>query len=223
LPDAWLVFFDESTPEATRDEFRELTAKLPLLRAEYCHELDPKMCAERIGRIMAPDADWLLTTRLDNDDALNRRFIETVQSVTRPGVCEFINPTYGLIVANGRLYRKRDYSNPFITLSEPAADCRTVWIDQHQRLARHGRVRQFGLDDAWIQVVHGGNLINNVRGLRISPTEVSPDALPLALSESMADLRFGELMLDNSNGRLRRYVGGVWRRGRSIWADSLTG
>jgi hypothetical protein len=223
LPDAWLVFFDEGTPEATRDEFRQLAARLPLLQAEYCGEFGPKLCAERIGRIMAPDADWLLTTRLDNDDALNRRFIETVQSVARPGVREFINPTYGLIVANGRLYRHRDYSNPFITLSEPAAGCRTVLIDQHGLLARHGPVRQFALPDAWIQVVHGGNLANQVRGVRISPTKVSPDALPPTLSVSVADVRLGELVLDNSFGRLRRYAGRAWRRGRRIWADRRTG
>src|ERR1039458_3569040 len=78
LPDAWLVFFDEGTPEATRDEFRQLAARMPLLHAEYCGEFGPKLGAERIRRIMAPDAEWLLTTRLDNDDALNPRFIETV-------------------------------------------------------------------------------------------------------------------------------------------------
>lgn len=212
LPDAWLVFFDEGTPEATRAEFRQLAAELPLLRAEYCGELDSKLCAERIGRIMAPDVDWLLTTRLDNDDALNRRFIETLQCRVRPGEREFINPTCGLIVANGRLYRKRDYSSPFITLSEPAADYRTVWIDEHGLLARHGCVRQFSLPDAWIQVVHGGNLANHVRGVRISPTRVSPDALPPSLAATVSDVRLRELMLDNSFGLLRRYAGRAWSR-----------
>ena len=172
---------------------------------------------------MAPTAEWLLTTRLDNDDALNPRFIETVQSHARPGVREFLNPTYGLIVAYGRLYRHRGYSNPFITLSEPAAESRTVLIDQHALLARHGPVRQFALPDAWIQVVHGGNLANQACGVRISPTKVSPDVLPPSLSASLADVRLGELVLSNSFGFLRRNAGPAWRRVRSRWAERRTG
>jgi hypothetical protein len=223
LPDTWLVFFDKGTPEATRDEFRQLAARLPLLHAEYCGEFGPKLCVERVRRIMAPTADWLLTTRLDNDDALNRRFIETVQSLARPGVREFINPTHGLISANGRLYRERDYSNPFITLSEPAADCCTVWIDKHDQLARHGPVRQFALPDAWIQVVHGGNLVNCVRGLLISPTKVSPDALPPALGTSLVNVGRGERILHNCFFLFRRYAGRAWRLGQRMWAARRSG
>lgn len=223
LPDAWLVFFDEGTPEATRNEFRQLAAKLPLLHAEHCREFTPMMVVERVRRIMGPTADWLLTTRLDNDDALHRRFIETVQSHARPGVREFINPTYGLILANRRLYRDRDYSNPFITLSEPALDCRTVLVDEHTLLARHGSVRQFALPDAWIQVVHGGNLVNQVRGVLISPTKVSPDALPPIPSASLANVGLGERLLYNCLSPFRRYAGRAWRRGRRIWALCRTG
>lgn len=218
LPDAWLVFFDEGTPDVTRDEFRQLAAQLPLLHAEYCGKFTTKLAVDRVRSILAPTADWLLTTRLDNDDALHRRFIETVQSIARPGVREFINPTCGLILANGRLYRDRDSSNPFITLSEHPADCRTVWMDQHPLLARHGPIRQFALPDAWIQVVHGGNLVNHVRGVLIAPTMVSPDALPSTLSASLANVGLGARVLHNCFSPIRRYAGLAWRRGRRMRA-----
>jgi hypothetical protein len=223
MPDAWLVFFDEGTPEATRDEFRQLAAELPLIHIEYCGELTQQLVIERVRRIIAPTADWVLTTRLDNDDALHRRFIETVQSHARPGVREFINPTYGLILANGRLYRQRDYSSPFITLSEPVSDCRTVWMDQHTLLARHGPVRQFALPDAWIQVVHGGNLVNQIRGVLISPTDASPGALFPTLRASLADVGFGERVLYNGLSPFRRYAGRAWRRGQRMWAGRQSG
>lgn len=223
LPDAWLVFFDEGTPEATRDELRELSSELPLLRVEYCREFDGRLWAERIGRILPPNVDWLLTTRLDNDDAIHRLFVETVQSHARPGVREFINPTHGLIVSNGCLYRKRDYSGHFITLSEPVADFRTVWMDEHRLLARHGRVRQVALPDAWIEVVHGGNLVNQVCGVRIAPGKVSSDAMPPYLSASLIDVRLGELLFENYLVRSRRWVRGVFRRILSLWTERLTG
>jgi len=222
LPDAWLVFFDENTPEATRDEFHQLAATLPLMRAEYFGDFNADMWGPRIRRIIPPDADWLLTTGLDSDDGLNRCFIESVQYRARQCDCKFINPTMGLIVADGRLYRKRDFSSAFMTFSEPAAGCRTVWLDIHTRVGRHGPVEQLGLPDAWIQVVHGGNLLNRTRGVRISPTKVSPDALPQALLESVTDVTRGALLLDNSLGLLRRYARSAWRRGCRVWSDRPT-
>lgn len=222
-PDGWLVFFDEDTPDEMRHQVRRLEVGFPLMRAEYCVEFNAQLVAERIRNAIPRDADWLLTTRLDNDDALNRLFVESVQRAARRGVREFINPTYGLIVANGCLYRKRDFSSPFMTLSEPVAGFQTVWIDQHQRLSRHGPVRQFALPDAWIQVVHGGNLANQVRGFRVSPSKVSPDTLPEALMASISTLRLSQLLIDNSVGLLRRYAGSAWRRGRRMWTDRKLG
>jgi hypothetical protein len=216
LPNAWIVFFDEGTPQQTREEFRELAVKLPLLRAEYCAEFSPQLARERTCHILPPEAEWLLTTRLDNDDALHRRFVETLQSHVRPGVREFINPTFGLILADGRLYRDRDNSNPFISFSEPVSDCHTVLIDQHPLLARHGPVRQFSLPDAWLQVVHGGNIVNAVRGSLISPSMVSPDALPTSLSGSLPNVGLGRILLYNCCSQMRGYIRRIVRLSRRL-------
>lgn len=222
LPDAWLVFFDENTPQSARDLFQRIAANLPQLRAEYCREFTAQVCAERISRRLPEGVDWLITTRLDNDDALNPRFIEGVRSLVHPGVREFINPTHGLIAAQGMLFRKRDYSSPFISLSEPLNGFSTVLIDQHQRLSRHGHVRQCSLTDAWIQVVHGSNLANQVRGVRVSPSMVSMQVLPPFLRESIWDVSMAQMVLDNSFGLIGRYAGSVRRRIKRIWADRIT-
>lgn len=218
-PDAWLVFFDEDTPQSMKVRFESLSARVPILRAEYCRGLDVKVCVERIRKWAAPDAERLVTTRLDNDDALNPRFIERVHEVLDTDAREFINPTHGLIFAAGSLYRKRDYSSPFISLSEPMEGCRTVLVDEHQRLSRHGRIRQFDLKDAWIQVVHGGNLANQVRGLRVSPVHVELGILPPGLRGSVEHLSFAELALDNSFGAVRRYTASLRRRVKRMWFD----
>lgn len=220
-PDAWLVFFDEGTPQATRNHFQKLTVGLPQLRAEYCRDFSAQVCVERIRQSVPAGIEWLVTTRLDNDDALNPRFVESVRSHVHPGVREFINPTCGLIVAKGMLFRKRDYSSPFISLSEPLDRCGTVLIDQHQRLSRHGRVQQFSLKDSWIQVVHGANLANQVRGVRVSPSSVSMQVLPPSLRESVKDVSTGEMVLYNSFGLMRRYAGSVRRRVKRMWADRI--
>jgi hypothetical protein len=220
LPDAWLVFFDEGTPDDFRDEFRQVAAELPILHEEYCGVFGLEVSTERIRRIIPSDADWLLTTRLDNDDALNPCFIETVRAQAHSGIREFLNPTQGLIVANGRAFRRRDYSSPFITLSEPVVGCSTVWIDQHQLLSRYGPVRQFALADAWIQVVHGGNLANHARGTRILPDRISHDTLPPWLRGTLIPVKWNRLLRDNIVDFLRKNANRVHRRIRWIWSGN---
>ena len=72
----WLVRFDPATPEAHRQRFRRLTAGMtnvsPLWRAE------PFSAA--IGALLDPSAELLLTTRLDNDDALHRTAMARIRA-----------------------------------------------------------------------------------------------------------------------------------------------
>lgn len=223
LPDRWLVFFDDHTPQATRDAFERLRALHPALSgvlcAEYCGQLDTGQVVRRLQALAPSQAAWLLSTRLDNDDALHPAFVDRVQALCRPGVAEFINPLHGLIVAPTGLYRKRDASSPFISRSEPMAGCGTVWVDQHQRLARHAPVRQFRDRDAWIQVVHGGNLANQVRGLRVTPKSVAPGVLPPVLAQGLQPVALPRLLYDNSIGLLYRYAGSARRRAVREWVD----
>lgn len=221
-PDIWLVFFDVETPAETRNAFAQLAARLPALRAHFCATLDLEICRTVVREAFPQNADWLLTTRLDNDDALHPDFIQTVTSCVEVGRREFINPTNGLIVASGKLYRKRDVSSPFISLSEPMSECKTVWLDQHQRLSRHGQIRQVALRDAWIQVVHGGNIANQVRGVRVLPSSVPADTLPPALAAGILNPSIGEFVFDNTAGLIRRYAGSVSRRAARVWKDRKT-
>ena len=211
-PDQWLIFLDEQTPPEFRTALDRCLACLPWVRQVYCVALDTAALTETIAPCLPSQADWLLTTRLDNDDALHPEFIATVQAMVSPGHREFLNPRHGLIVTDGRLYRKQDLSSPFITLSEPVAGFRTVWLDQHQRLANHGPIRQFGLKDAWVQVVHGGNLANQVRGLRVHGRSVLHGVLPLSLAREVRPLAMPAWIADNTIGLVKRYAGSGWRR-----------
>lgn len=218
-PDAWLVFLDEQTPTDTRAALQKLVAQLPLLQLVYCGVFNTTVAAGALARVVPPGRDWLLTTRLDNDDALHPALLQTVQRLAASRQRMFINPQRGLIVAGGLLYRKRDSSSPFISYSEPLSECRTVWMDQHQRLGRHGPITQVQLLDAWVQYVHGGNLANLVRGWRTLPQQVDPAVLPAALRQSLRPVGWIDYVFDNSVGLFKRLVGSLWRRLRREWAD----
>jgi len=218
-PDLWLVFFDEATPSFVRVEMEALGKEIGALKAEYCGELTTAVLEQCIRKNLPVGVDWLVTTRLDNDDALNPRFIEFLMANVMPGIREFINPKRGLIVSNGLLYRKRDYSSPFISFSEPVDEFRTVWLDQHHRLCRYATIKQLDLQDAWIQLVHGGNIANQVRGIRVLPRSIVDGLLPPAIQNTLKDVNLGEFIIANSFGLILRYVRSAWRRGRVILAE----
>ena len=218
-PDIWLVFLDQHTPLPIRAALQQMTEALPLLRPIYCGVLDAAVYTDVIRRMAPAGRNWLVTTRLDNDDALHPSLLDAVQRAAAQRKREFINPQRGLIVASGLLYRKRDSSSPFISYSEPLAECRTVWMDQHQRLGRHGTIRQLKLPDAWVQYVHGGNIANQVRGWRTMPQQVDLAMLPPALHQSLRPVGWWAYAAANSVGLVKRYAGSVWRRLRREWAD----
>ena len=60
----------------------------------------------------------LITSRLDNDDAIARDFVEMVQNCFTKQEVEFINFTYGAQYSDGRMFARLDPSNAFISLIE---------------------------------------------------------------------------------------------------------
>jgi hypothetical protein len=166
----WLVFFDEHTPS----EFREMIAAyaewdnfIPV----YVAGFDKSLVRERLSAFLG-NASHLITTRLDNDDAICKDLIDTVQINFRQQDFEFINFTYGFVWSKHNVYLSRQKSNPFISLIESAHKYRTVWCENHVTLSSLGNIRQLVTPPAWLQVIHNRNVCNEVQGVLQSPTNL---------------------------------------------------
>lgn len=161
----WLVFFAADTP------------KRFLLRAEACAKRAPfelqvaSEFAELVPRVAAalrPGSRALLTTRLDNDDALHRDALARLRAASAQ--CrerEWLNLPQGYLCRAdaGRaagVYAWRHESNPFVSLFEPLAaePPRTAWCVSHAELERVAKVRQLEGAPAWLCLVHQRNLRN---------------------------------------------------------------
>jgi len=174
----WLVFFDEDTPEPFRsriEEYAEWPAFVPaFVGRPSASVFDDAVAAHLDG------ASHLVTTRLDNDDAISRDFVDRVQHHVRPGAREFLNLPVGCVWRAGRVYRHEHPSNAFISLAEPADGFVTVWHARHEDAADLAPVRQIEGGPAWLQVIHEHNVSNRVRGLRMRGDDVR-DLFPVDL------------------------------------------
>lgn len=171
-PDHWLIFCDAASPAWFRHRLGSMIppwAELVWVEGPFRSD----RVSHEVGLRAA--AGTLLTTRLDNDDCVARDFISAIQEKCVPGEPYFINFTVGAQYQDGRFYYRLDPSNAFISFVEPASTSpRTVLLDTHNRLGRHAPITQVHTHPVWLQIIHGGNQANVVRGVRVHPSRVVP-------------------------------------------------
>ena len=208
-PDVWLIWLDEDTPPQFRERVKQWQAQAGFIRPVYVGPFDVPVAVESLREHCDLSGGWLLSSRLDNDDAIHPRFFETLRRHTVEGRREFLNVTRGLIVSSGKCYRKSITANPFIAFSEPSSDPTTVWAEQHGLLGNIAPVRQLALRDGWIQIVHGGNLSNTTRGWRVPASWLDRRCMPPALAEELKTGGFLEFCQDNTVGLWNRCLPSV--------------
>ena len=172
----WLIFLDSDTPDWFRERLSELQrATGELFEPVYVDGLfDGTVAGDAIRTRTTKSA--ILSTRIDNDDAVARDFIEAIQGAAA-GKFEFINFIDGAQLAASGVYARPYPSNPFISVFElVGADVpRTVFMDEHPVLGRHGPIRDLRTGHPmWMQVVHGGNIANEVVGFRVHAKKIRP-------------------------------------------------
>lgn len=168
----WLVLFDEKTP----DHFKRFIKAF-----EHYPNFTPMLCGEfstimpKVSQYLAQacqGAEYCLTTRLDNDDAISRDFVEilheAVQKIidSRPeGIDElFFNFPNGLQYSSGTVYDFRDMTNAFISFLEKTASPQTVYCVDHPAIYGRADVAQIEAKPLFLQHVHERNVYNYIRG-----------------------------------------------------------
>ena len=167
---SWLILFDNETPADARRKISEW-ANWPAITPVFMEAGAVDVGRRAVALAMQEPPDLLLTTRLDNDDGLALDYIKTIRSfaeVDRPTVLEFPN---GYVLAGGRAYLDHQPRNPFSTLVEPVErnpqyPYKTIYHGAHHQSQNLGQILEVSQAPGWLQVVHGGNLANRVRGIR---------------------------------------------------------
>ena len=162
----WLIYFDDSTPTKYLDRIRSLTKGHPNISIKTCAFWETPTIIKDVVAALVGGTEWIITTRLDNDDGIHRDFVSMIHSAAQERR-EFLNFPRGIILYSGKCYIYKHSSNAFLSLVEPADQPRTAWCIAHTDAGQVAPVRQLPDTPAFLQVVHGKNVSNKPRGTRV--------------------------------------------------------
>jgi hypothetical protein len=161
----WLVFFDAASPAWFKERISTFE---PLVKPVYIDgPATDEVIARRVIETGLINSPHLVTTRLDNDDAISKDHLASVQNAFRQQDREFITFPFGLQSFHGHLYNVYWPSNPFLSLIEKVSDIghvTTVFCVAHDRVREQNKCRRVLRSHQWLQVLHDSNLANALRG-----------------------------------------------------------
>lgn len=221
----WLVYFDIGTPSEYKERVAGYQQRMPNLIAKWVPSLI--QVAEDILLLKSTASKYLLTTRLDNDDSFHQDFVAQVQAesqsyipLSRPIVFNF---PLGFIVSHGKIYEHRDESNPFTSLLEPIGSMKgqsckpkTVWATRHNNLQRLAEIHQIDSPPMWLQVIHGGNVRNRIKGKRLFKSDVSGF---VALNKIQFDAKKVDVIFENLTLGLWR---ALYEKSIKVWRSCFS-
>lgn len=167
----WILFCNSLTPDIFKDKLKEYS-KWENFIPIYVDKFSLERIRENLLPYITKGTEYLITTTLDNDDAISKDYIQLIQDNFQEQKFELLNFTYGYAwnTRNGNIYLKGTGNNHFMTLIEEIEGFKTIWIEPHNNYyklyGKTGVLRQIRVKPTWLEVVHGGNLYNTVNGIR---------------------------------------------------------
>lgn len=172
----WIVLFDFQTP----DKYRERISSYEKVCRQFCPcYVEPersryfvKVFKEEIHKRINKDTNILITSYLDNDDALHQKYVEEIQKM-KVEFPTFVSYVYGIqYYTELNIATRVPYTNNhFISLIEPLDEnqnFRSVYgYGSHIAIHKYANTKTVYIDnthqDRWIEVIHEANMDNDVK------------------------------------------------------------
>lgn len=167
----WMIIFDEK--HTNKKLLRKYDRIIPIfINDENYNKFRMYQCfSNEIKKRLDPKTKWLITTRLDCDDALCRDYVQVIMNNFTPED-RLLNPVNGVIY---NIFTKEmsqlDYKNnpnPYISTIEKITDgeLKTCFKTFHPSIKKCFR-KYTHINHSkpfWLQIVHDRNLRNKIRG-----------------------------------------------------------
>lgn len=108
--------------------------------------------------------DFIITTRLDNDDSLHERVTDDIQICFDRQENEYLNLYNGYLIHGHKVYKTNHRCNQFLSRIEKADTLKTVYETTHGGAMKQGPVRQLTDRRYWARIVHHRNMIRDNLG-----------------------------------------------------------
>lgn len=163
----WVIYFDPESPDWLKRAIQPCVEE-GLFTAIFRAEAPRDVLVSDLKGIVRHGDGMLLTTNVDNDDGLAVDFMRRLRDAVDFRDQRALYLTRGLIKSDDAVYLRHDPHNAFCSVAEPWDDPRTCWDDWHILLGRSMPVVEIDGAPGWLQVVHGENVSNRVRGRLVS-------------------------------------------------------
>lgn len=182
----WLVFFDSETPQHVKAEIDQLQQSFSNFQPVYVTDMNDFLPSIQ-SKLRASSATHIISTRLDNDDAIAIDFVETIQQQFTTQEFEAIDLVTGftlqLSAAGVYFGIKKQLNNPFISLIERnTASLKSVWHISHAAWKRVAQVKRIYDKQLWLAVIHDQNKVNQFDASKSYPIDQALDKFGLPSS-----------------------------------------
>jgi hypothetical protein len=174
----WLVLFS-ATPSIFKEKIAEYSrwASFIPVYMSASDEERRKITREVIKNHLSEGVQRLVTTRLDNDDALHSRFIEKLQQIESTKGVTALNSSISRAAMCGTarvlnsIYPSRKATHSLVSSSRCMSLGQCI-VASSMSVVRWPRFEVL-TTPLWLQVIHEGNVINRVRGVRVPAAALS--------------------------------------------------
>lgn len=163
----WYIFFDIDTSIFYRNKIEKLIEKYTYIKVLYIDGLKklPYELKKHIkAQVNLKSIDYIMTTRMDNDDIIHKDFISSIQNVFQPIDKTVIDVRKGYQLSIENKKREvRDYTHPFnafISVIENVENFNTILSRMHYEWMDTKSVIIIN-EELWIELVHHGNKLNS--------------------------------------------------------------
>lgn len=164
----WLVLFDPMTPQKYLKRIKNYQ------RYENFCPVFGGWFDDHIKQILDPAKEYLITTRIDNDDAFHLQAIKSIQKrFNKENLCLLGFPI-GYCLEGDHLFLNRSGTYSFLTLIEKiqrtdnGVEMITVRRKDHLQFYKSTKIKMIETTrPMWLQIIHEKNLVNQAKGKMI--------------------------------------------------------
>ncbi len=162
----WIVFFDTTTPQKYKDVIATLQTKMSNFSPVFIDGM-PLFLPSIHEEIEKCNKDYIITSRIDNDDCISENYIEEIQKRFAKQDFMAIDFIDGYTIQTSpdvKIGFRLDQYNPFISLIEKNNSPKTVWTARHSHWKREKNILQVRNVRIWASVIHQENKVNEFFG-----------------------------------------------------------